>query len=137
MSYDLLVFDASAAPQGREEFLDWYDELTEWEDGPYDDPDTLSPKLRAWFMEIIETYPPMNGPLARHDLKEGQQAADYSLAPPLIYIAFSWSVAEQAFARTKELAAKHGVGFFNVSSDTSDVWNPDGNGRLVLAHQDA
>ena len=135
MSYDLLVFDASAAPQGREEFLDWYDELTEWEDGPYDDPDSLSPNLRAWFMEIIETYPPMNGPLARHDLNEAPRA-DYSLAPSLIYIAFSWSVAEQAFARTKELAAKHGVGFFNVSSDTSDVWTPDGNGGLVLAHQE-
>lgn len=137
MSYDLLVFDASVAPRDREDFLEWYDELTEWEDEPYDNPDRLSPNLKAWFAEMIETYPPMNGPLARRDLSAEQRAADYSLAPSLIYIAFSWSVAEQAFARTKELAAKHGVGFFNVSSETSDVWAPDGSGGLTLAHQDA
>lgn len=137
MSYDLLVFDASVAPQDREEFLDWYDEITEWEDGPYDNPDRLSPNLRAWFMEAIASYPPMNGPFVRQDVSDEQPTTDYSLAPSLIYITFSWSVAEQAFARTKELAAKHGVGFFNISSDTSDVWVPDGCGGLTLAHQDA
>lgn len=137
MSYDLLVFDAKAAPREREEFLEWYDELTGWEDGPYDDPERASPNLRAWFMEMIRTFPPMNGLLAPRDLVDEPRLTDYSIAPDLVYIAFSWSVAQDAFAHTKALAAKHGVGFFNVSSDTSDVWLPDGNGGMQLAHEDA
>ena len=139
MSYDLLVFDAKAAPQDRGEFLEWYDAQTEWEDEDgYDDPERSAPELRTWFMEMIEKYPPMNGPFAPSDLPvDDSTVTDYSVGRHVIYIAFSWSKAEQAFEETKALAAKHGLGFFNVSSDTSDVWVPNGQSDLKLAHQDA
>ena len=138
MSYDLLVFDAKVAPLLRDEFLEWYDVETEWEDEEgYDDPQRCTPELRAWFLEMIQKYPAMNGPLAPEDIPEDDSVvSDYSLGRHAIYIAFSWSKAEQAFEDTKAMAAKHGVGFFNVSSDTSDVWMPDSQGGLQLAHQD-
>lgn len=139
MSYDLLVFDTKAAPQERDEFLEWYDTQTEWEDEDgYDDPKRSAPALRAWFMEMIQKYPPMNGPFAPQDLPGDDSAVtDYSLGQLVIYMAFSWSKAEQALEDTMALAAKHGLGFFNVSSDTSDVWVPNSQGGLELAHQDA
>ena len=34
------------------------------------------------------------------------------------------------------LAAKHGVGFFNASSDNAEVWLPNGEGGLSLAHSE-
>ena len=138
MSYDLLVFDAKAAPADREEFLNWYNANTEWDDEEsYEDPERCVPELQAWLMEMIQEYPAMNGPLAPKDDSDDSALADYVLGQHLIYIAFSWSKAEQAFEDTKAIAAKHGLGFFNVSSDTSDVWVPDGSGGLQLAHQDA
>jgi hypothetical protein len=49
VSYDLGVFDISAAPVDRESFLKWYDERTEWADprGRYD-PERCTPALKAW-----------------------------------------------------------------------------------------
>jgi hypothetical protein len=141
MSYDLLVFDANAAPRERDAFLQWYEELTEWrDDAGYDDPSRCSPELQAWFREMIVKYPPMNDPLSPKEEEwpdDDSRVSDYSIAPAAIYITFSWSVAEEAFRDTKLLAAKHGVGFFNVSADSSDVWAPDGRGSLVLLHSEA
>ena len=50
MSYDLGVFEVSVAPKDRAQFLEWYDEQTEWDDprGCYD-PAICSAALRAWF----------------------------------------------------------------------------------------
>jgi hypothetical protein len=134
MSYDLLVFDAKTAPNKRDEFLDWYDVRTEWEgEESYDNPANTTPELRAWFMEMIQKYPPMNGPFAPDSFPDDESlVSDYSIGSELIYVAFAWSNAEKAFFDMKALAAKHGVGFFNISSDSSDVWGPDGMGNLRL-----
>lgn len=135
MSYDLMVFDADAAPRDRDDFLDWYDERSEWE-APhgYDDPGICTPALRAWFLDIIEAFPPLNGPYAK-DSPDDARASDYTLDSELIYIAFAWSLAEQAYDTVFALAGKHGVGFFDASGSTAAVWLPDGKGGLVLAHQ--
>jgi hypothetical protein len=135
MSYDLLVFDAAAAPRDREEFLDWYDERTEWE-APhgYDDPQVTTPALRAWFEDMIATYPPLNGPFANHE-GDNILASEYSIDGELIYVCFAWSQAERAYDSVVALAGKHGVGFFDASGPTGAVWLPDGNGGLVLAHE--
>ena len=46
MSYDLMVFERTKAPQKRKEFLVWYDKETEWaEEHGYDNPAVTSPKL--------------------------------------------------------------------------------------------
>jgi len=48
MSYDLMVFDPAAAPAGREAFMEWYDQQTEWADGHSpDDPARCTSGLRA------------------------------------------------------------------------------------------
>jgi hypothetical protein len=54
----------------------------------------------------------------------------------LIYACFAWSKAEDAHPHMMRLAEKHRVGFFNVSSDESEVWIPNSDGKLVLAHSD-
>jgi hypothetical protein len=51
----------------------------------------------------------------------------------VIYCAFAWSKAELAYDTVFELAQKHGVGFFNVSSGNEEVWLPS-KGALNLAH---
>lgn len=136
MSYDLMVFAPEQAPTEREGFLDWYDEQSEWEEEhSYDNPAVSTPALRAWFMEMIQSYPAMNGPLSSPSLPEDESTlTDYSVGRSVIYAAFAWSKAEQAYDTMFKLAAKHGVGFFNASSDHAEVWLPDGKGGLSLAH---
>ncbi|AVP96852.1 hypothetical protein C7S18_06390 [Ahniella affigens] len=138
MSYDLMVFAPSAAPKKRAAFLDWYDEQSEWEeDHSYDNPDVSTPALRAWFMDMIKSFPALNGPFAANDSADTEAAGtDYSIGRSVIYAAFPWSKAEQAYETMFALAEKHGVGFFNASSEQAEVWLPDGTGGLKLAHSD-
>lgn len=138
MSYDLMVFDVSAAPKERPGFLEWYDAQTEWEDeAGYEDPARSTPELRAFFMELIQKYPPMNGPFSPETFPEDDSiVVDYTIGADLIYLGFAWSKAEQAYNDTFALAAKHGLGFFNVSSETADVWLPGSNGSLAQAHRE-
>jgi len=138
MSYDLMVFAPEAAPHGREAFMEWYDEQSEWEEEhSYDNPEVSTPALRAWFLEMIQSYPAMNGPFSSDDLPEDEASVtDYSVGRSVIYAAFAWSKAEQAYEAMFSLAAKHGVGFFNASSDNAEVWLPNGEGGMSLAHSE-
>jgi hypothetical protein len=138
MSYDLMVFDVAAAPAGREAFMAWYRQQSEWsEEHDYDDPAVSTPALRAWFMELIERFPAMNGPLAPKDEPEDDALlTDYSVGKSVIYAAFAWSKSEAAREAVFSLAAKHGLGFFDASSNHAGVWLPK-NGELVLTHSAA
>jgi hypothetical protein len=128
VSYDLMVFDPDAAPRDRAAFMAWYARQTQWtETHGYNNPDVPTPALRAWFVEMIRSFPPMNGPL-RSDDPDDPTVTDYGVGEMVIYAAFAWSQAEAAHERVKELAAKHRVGFFDVSS--SDVWLPTPGGKL-------
>ena len=130
MSYDLMVFDPNAAPRGRAPFITWYQEQAQWpESHGYNNPDVPTSELRAWFLDIIKTFPPMNGPLASDDVDD-PRLSDYSIGRSVIYGAFAWSEAESDYERVKDLAAKHRVGFFDVSSDTVDIWLPTSAGGL-------
>jgi hypothetical protein len=137
MSYDLMVFDVSAAPTERSEFLEWYDAQTEWEDeAGYEDPARSTPGLRAFFMELIQKYPPMNGPFSPESFPEDDSiVVDYTIGADLIYMGFAWSKAELAYNDTFALAARHGLGFFNVSSESAEVWLPISAGSLAQAHK--
>ena len=129
MSYDLMVFRKEAAPKARTDFMKWYQDQTEWtEEHSYNDPANTSAELRNWFMEMIQTFPAMNGPLASDD-DDNSNVSDYSIGKDVIYVAFAWSLAEQAYNKMLELAEKHGVGFFDASSDNGDILFPD-NGKL-------
>ncbi len=125
-----MVFDAAAAPRSCQAFLDWYATQTQWQESHgYNNPDIPSPTLQAWFRDMIKSFPPMNGPLASED-PDDPKVTDYSLGRAVIYGAFAWSEAEVARQVVKHLAAKHGVGFFDVSAD-GDIWWPTSPGKLV------
>lgn len=138
MSYDLMVFDPTAAPRTRKEFMAWYALQTQWsEDHCYDDPKVSSAQLRSWFMEIIETYPAMNGPFASDDI-DNEKLTDYSVGKDVIYACFAWSQMEPSFKAMATLAKKHGVGFFDVSADDGAIVFPgefDSLAKLSTAGQ--
>jgi len=123
-----MVFDPHAAPRGRKEFMAWYEQQTQWaESHGYNNPDVPTPDLRAWLQEMIKTFPPMNGPLASDDVDD-PKVTDYSIGRSVIYAAFAWSEATPAHELTKDLAAKHRAGFFDVGSDSGDIWLPTPHG---------
>src|SRR5579872_4405815 len=96
MSYDLMVFEPEAVPASHEEFLDWYARQTKWsEDHGYDDPGITSERLRSWFEDIIQIFPPMNGP-KQLPADEGSNT-DYAIGTSFIYASFAWSKAEPAY----------------------------------------
>ena len=119
-----MVFDAEAAPEDRAEFMVWYREQTQWkETHEYNDPEVTAPKLRAWFAEMIKTFPPMNGPFRSED-DDSSKITDYSVGRSVIYAAFAWSEAEAALPAMRRLAQKHGVGFFDVSAEEGEIVRP-------------
>lgn len=133
MSYDLMVFAPDAAPTKRPAFLDWYDEQTEWgEDHDYDDPAVAAPALQAFYADLAAAFPPV---LA--DEAEPASGTDYTIARALIYMSFlDWDRIDAAWEAVHRLAAKHELGFFDVSSDLAEVWLPDRKGGLRVAHSD-
>jgi hypothetical protein len=129
MSYNLMVFNKAAAPKTRAEFMQWYEVQTEWtEEHSYDDPANTSVELRNWFMEVIQTFPAMNGLLASED-EDNIYVTDYSIGKDIIYVSVAWTIAEQAHIKMFALAEKHGVGFFEASNDNGAIYFPD-NGKL-------
>ena len=129
MSYDLMAFERTKAPQKRKEFLVWYDKETEWsEEHGYDDPAVTSPALRNWYEEMIKTFPNMDSPDAEVEDDDAEaHLTEYSIGHNVSYAAVAWSVAEEAYEKVKALAQKHGVGFYDVSNDDGDIILPDGN----------
>lgn len=132
MSYDLMVFEITKAPKTKKEFMDWYDRQTEWaEEHDYETVSVTSPALQKWFMEMKDTFPQMNGKFApeeeaiANDEDLESRLTDYSIGYNVIYAAFSWSVADEAYEKVRTLAQKHGVGFFDASGD-GDIILPDG-----------
>jgi hypothetical protein len=133
MSYDLMVFAPDAAPAKRPAFLDWYDEQTEWDDDlAYDDPSVAAPALQAFYADLAAEFPPIPD-----DGTDADGAADYTITPALIYMNFvDWDRVDAAWEAVHRLAAKHELGFFDVSSDLAEVWLPDRKGGLRVAHSD-
>jgi hypothetical protein len=139
MSYDLAVFEPSPALRDRGSFMEWYESRTEWEDGlDYQQPSNATARLQAWYRDMIQTFPPMNGPDSppMEDAARWEWAMDYSIGSDIIYVGFSWSRAELAYERTKELAAKHVVGFFDASGSEGAAWFPSAGGALEVVHQE-
>ncbi len=130
MSFDLMVFETAAAPKKKDEFMEWYDRQTEREeDHDYMSAAVASPALQDWYMEMKETFPPMDGDDAPDMDSLSAEAedflTDYSIGREVIYAAFSWGKAGEAYELACKLAQKHGVGFFDVSGDGGIIL-PDG-----------
>ncbi|NRD79727.1 hypothetical protein HPT25_20425 [Bacillus sp. BRMEA1] len=133
MSYYLMVFEKTKAPKTKKEFMAWYENLTSWsEDVDYNEISHAATLLQNWFKESIKTFPTMNGSFAPSDdeindnLELEERLTDYCIASNAIYMAFAWSVAEEAYEHVRKLAIKHDVGFFNVSSVHGEIILPDG-----------
>jgi hypothetical protein len=124
MSFDLMVFDNKVAPKDKDGFLNWFNTLTKWEeDHSYDDVAVVnSEALRDWYIDMLVSFPALNGPDAPTDeeIDEDEdlesRLTDYCIARDAIYIAFAWSKEEEALETVTRLAKKHGLGFFDVSS---------------------
>lgn len=132
MSYDLMVFNPSVAPQSEKEFLEWYDEQTAWgESHNYVDPIVATKSLQDWFTEMIHEFPALNGPCSPEsvDELESEFATDYSIGKNIIYASFRWSVAENAYTLMLDLAQKHQVGFYDVSG-SGDILFPTNDGEM-------
>lgn len=128
MSYDLMVFNPEAAPKNIKDFMVWYDNQTEWKESHhYDHPDVTTAQLRNWYLEMIQIFPDING-VFTHD-NDNTFESDYAIGKDLIYVAFSWSLAESAYNTMYQLAEKHDVGFFDTTSSNGCIFFPI-NGRL-------
>ncbi|MCC2548023.1 hypothetical protein LJY25_16360 [Hymenobacter sp. BT175] len=128
MSYDLMVFDPVAASKTRTDFTGWYEAQTQFtEDHSYDNSSVTTPELRAWLMEMMLTFPDLNGDDATQDTKSDYET-DYSVGRAVIYACFSWSLAKEANEMAYQLAQKHQVGFFNPNVQTPALFPI--NGRL-------
>jgi hypothetical protein len=116
-----MVFDPDAAPSGRRQFLDWYEQQTKWAEGhDYNDPKVPSAKLQSGLLDILRLYSPLNSPPAQDDLPEDEDSTtDRSLSRVVIYDGFRWSRTEPAYKTVFELAEKRGVSFFDVHSNGS------------------
>jgi hypothetical protein len=123
-----MVFDPAAVPPFRPAFMDWYERTMEHEkELGYDGLDRISPGLRAWFLEMIAHYPPLDGPYAS-DVPDEEKFADYSITKSSIYMGFALSQAGTADETVLSLAEKHEVGFFDVSG-VGGVWMPVASGE--------
>lgn len=122
-----MVFDPDIPPRNRKEFMEWYNDQTTWsEEHSYDDPKNASPKLQKWLSEFLKAFPPMNGPCAAsEEMIDDPHVTDHCIGNSVVYSAFAWSIAEEAYNAMRESAIKHGLGFFNVSSDEGEILFPD------------
>jgi hypothetical protein len=119
-----MVFEPSAAPHERQKFLEWYRLQTKWsEDHSYNDPIVSTPSLQEYFRDITNIFPAMNGPFGSDDV-DNPKVTDHCVGRNVIYSAFAWSCAEQAYTVVRQLAAKHRIGFFDVSAENGDIILP-------------
>ena len=129
MSYDIMVFEASAAPRDSAAFQAWYRQQTRWlEDHSYENPAVASPALQRWFTEIIERFPPMNGPLAPRPLPDDSAVTDHCIGKNVICSGFASSQGMSGYAAAKALARKHGLGFYACSEPDGELLFPESAG---------
>jgi hypothetical protein len=90
LSYDVAVFEPEDALRERSAFLAWFKARRQW-GARANDPSNATPRLQAWFDEMIETFPPMNGPNrpAMDDAAAWARVIDYCFAGDMIYVAIS------------------------------------------------
>ena len=117
MSYEIAVFDASAAPQDDEQFVIWYQQQGARED----DPDEGTVALRNWFADFSTHYPAINGPYADDDGN-----TTYRFGKAITKAQCPADQSEKAADTGRQLAAKHGVGFYNENSGEERLFFPKG-----------
>ena len=124
MSYDVLVFDPAAVSDA--DFPAWWVEQATWsENHSYSDPAVTTPELQAFYADIHQQFPNMNGPDAPTDEELDtdpdieDRLADYSIGTRLIYMAFPWSQAAHALTAVETIALRNGVAVARISDESS------------------
>ena len=65
MSYDIMIIDRHPRFKDSKEFLEWFDDVTQWKENiDYDDCEHATPHLKEWFMKMKDIVRPMNGKYA-------------------------------------------------------------------------
>ena len=134
MSYDLVVFNPETAPKNKEDFKTWFDKQIDLADNrSYSDLEFINKNLESCFLEIVKSFPALNGPYSNNDIDQ-ENMTDYDVSENIICASFPWSSSDQAYNNTKQLAEKHNVGFYDVSGN-EDVFSTDdyGNFRKIQA----
>ena len=71
MTYDILAFESDSVVEA--DFPAWWAEQSRWaENHSYDDAAVTSPLLNRFYKELIQTFPPMNGPDSPTDVELGE-----------------------------------------------------------------
>jgi|CXWL01.1.fsa_nt_gi hypothetical protein len=131
MSYDLMVFDPAGAPGAAAVFESWFQsKMEEIDECLVLDPAAMTPSLRGWYADMTIDFPDHNASTDVDGL--GDAATGYSACPTAIYADFRWPKSESAFRRVTELAAKHRLGFYDVSGSKGQVWGPRGDQYVLL-----
>jgi hypothetical protein len=135
VSYDLAVFDPRDDLRDPTAFATWYRTRTKWEgEVHFDEAPSSTPSLQAWLKEMLETYPPINGPRrpSFDDVERWDRAADYAITSDLIFVAFPSAGLGSVHDTAYRLAAKYGVGFYHVSASPGEISFPRAGGGLEL-----
>jgi hypothetical protein len=136
-SYDLMVFEPDAAAKEYDAFLAWFEEQMECDEGhAYNDSRETSERLRAWYRDMLLVFP--SGADEFEENSPGEYEEDcysgYSIGRQFVYVIFVPRMAESARRTAFDLAAKHGLGLFEPSSEGAELWRPEA-GKLVLVHR--
>ena len=117
MSFDIAVFEPSAAPRERGAFENWFAEQADWsKNGARGNPSIVSPALQSWCEDIQKTFPNLNGPdtPACEETRKEDYLADYSVGKHVIYISFSRAVTDEAKRAILRTASLHKVGVYDL-----------------------
>ena len=124
MSYDILIFESGAVTD--EDFPQWWDRVSRWEEPHrYDSIERATPAIRAFYRDLIRTFPPFNGSDALSDdevdarLAQGLPVADYTIGADYIYIGVGWSDANALVKIVGQMAWTQRLAVAYVSEDSS------------------
>ena len=127
MSPDVIAFDLDSAPDDRDTFLRWYQEIAR-KVGPIDRA-CMTPELTKFYDMLRGTFPPMSGPdavpvdaprglidrlLGRRPSIDPTCVADYGFSGAAVHVRFARSMARTAHGTALIAAREAGVGLFDA-----------------------
>ena len=137
MSYDIMIIDRHPRFKDSKEFLEWYDDVTQWKENiDYNDCEHATPHLKEWFMKMKDIVRPMNGKYALSDEEIDRCLdADYAIAREGIMMAMGYSEADKICEIAFKLAKEYGLSYFDISG-SNELYNPDGTSFFVFPQQE-
>ena len=125
MSYDILIFEPDVVTD--EDFPRWWKQVVSQWDEPYDFStiEGSTPAIRAFYRDIIRTFPPFNGPYALTEEEldareaEGLPVADYTIGTDFIFISVGWSDANALVKIVGQMAWTLRLAVAYISEDSS------------------